>query len=112
MKLIIDKFDKKYFRVYYVCKNEHNIYFNETLINCQIFEENNIILIKRVNKDWPEIILVSVKDVYELLKNSINLKYCLLNYKDEIVNTFSDLKRYLDIRIKSKIETIELEEIN
>jgi len=45
MKLIIDQSDKEYFRVYYVCKNEHNIYFNETLINCQIFEENNIILI-------------------------------------------------------------------
>lgn len=32
MKLIIDKFDKKYFRVYYVCKNEHNIYFIYTLM--------------------------------------------------------------------------------
>lgn len=106
MKLIIDKFDKKYFRVYYVCKNEHNIYFNETLINCQIFEENNIILI-----DWPEIILVSVKDVYELLKNSVNLKFCLLNYKNELMQ-YIDIKTYIDRRIESGIETIELEEIN
>lgn len=55
---------------------------------------------------------IPVKIVDEFLKNSINLKYCLLNYKNGIVNTFSDLKRYLDIRIKSKIEIIELEEIN
>lgn len=51
-----------------------------------------------------------VSEFERLLRNSINLKFCLLNYKHEIIQISRTMKMYWNYRINNlKDENIEIE---
>ncbi len=88
------------FRIVYPLGTEFIIELNNKNFNIKIFNSFANFLINKKS------IIYDDDFVNTMLCKSVDLKYCLLNYKHPIVNT--ELKEFFDYRISLKEKKLEL----